>query len=383
MRTEFPINKPLGILFANLKGNIGDFAILEAMVDLLIAAYPGRKILVHPHPLLPVDKDRLAVFLSHNPDISIATPTFARGTTRVQDIFSSLFLKRGSQAFRIRSFIKKSVEHFAPFANYEAVYMAGGDQWSGRELGVAMFGTLAAIHRLHVPVYSFPFSLKSSLFGLYSKKDLAEYFGKLSSPVIVRDSLSKGIIDDFSDRATLGADCVYSLNLKASTIEPAAQRNPERTLYIVKAQENDLSTNLEKLVSTTDNLELFTTCPPEDSKTYRNLAKYFGLPYHEPASWQDIIAEFKASKLIVTNRLHGLILGSLAQTALLPVTTRKKSLAFTRDAKIPHFATTVADITSALIENARKDHLLILENMNCYANECRRKPHSPVDANEH
>jgi len=382
LNTDIPKKKPLGILFANLKGNIGDFAILEAMVDLLIAAYPGREIVVHPHPLVPVDKKRLEDFLRQNPAISISAPTYSGGTTRFQDIFSSLLLKRGSQAFRIRSFVKHSTEHFAPFSKYEAVFMAGGDQWSGRELGVAMFGTLTAIHRLNTPVFSFPFSLKSSLFGLYSKKDLTGYFNKLSAPLIVRDSLSKGIIDAFLDRPTLGADCVYSLNRKASAIAPAAHRNPERTLYVVKAQEKDLAANLENLVSITDNLELFTTCPPEDSKIYRRLAESYGLPYHEPGSWQEIIAEFKACKLIVTNRLHGLILGSLAETPLLPVTTRKKSLAFARDANIPHSAATVADITTALIEKARKDHRLILENMNRYADECRSKPHSPAAPNQ-
>lgn len=370
--------KKVAIVFANLKGNVGDYAILEAMTQDLGTAFPGHRIVVYPHPLVPVDHAYLDEFRRLNPDIQFGDATYSMPIGLVKRLLSSSFLRRKAQASLINEFAAKSAADFRHFAGYSAVFFAGGDQWSGRELGVAMFGSLLAIHRVNDRVHSFPFSLKSSLLGLYTKADLTRYFALLRPSLIVRDSLTKEIIDQFSKNALLGADCVFSLNQTADEIRPNPERNPGRILFVVKGQEAELSETLEKLLGQQKNVELFTTCPPEDHRTYTKLAERFNLPYHEPKSWQEIIAEFKASELVITNRLHGLILGSLAQTPLLPVANRKKSLAYVRDANIPHCAMTPLEVTPDLIGKARADKQIILDRMMAYAENCRKLPYSPV-----
>jgi hypothetical protein len=52
----------VSIVYANLKGNLGDFAILDAMIRQLARRYPGRVIEVFSQGRLPVDDDRFRVF---------------------------------------------------------------------------------------------------------------------------------------------------------------------------------------------------------------------------------------------------------------------------------------------------------------------------------
>ncbi len=66
-----PRERKVAVLFANLKGNIGDFAILQAILEQLNFYYPGYKIDVYSHPLVDIDETRLAAFSKHSPPFSL------------------------------------------------------------------------------------------------------------------------------------------------------------------------------------------------------------------------------------------------------------------------------------------------------------------------
>lgn len=369
----------VAILFGNLKGNLGDFAILQAMVSQVERVFPGRHIVVYSHPLVGVDEGRLAEFQRQSPEISIVRSAYSKEIRWYQRALMSSILRRKTQARLIKAFASDAASSVSHFRTYEAVFFAGGDQWSGRELGVSMFGTLSAIYQQNKNIYAFPFSLKSSLLGLYSQRTLQEYFAMLQQPLIVRDSLTKRIMDELGVSSVLGVDCVYSLRSRSAGIRPAERRNALRTLFVVKGQEKNLSTVLEHLLKDGSEIELLTTCKQEDHKIYQSLSERFGLTYHTPNSWEEIIAEFKASSLVVTNRLHGLILGSLAEAPLLPVSDRKKSLAFARDAEMPHAAPTVMDVSHSLLEITKADRTVVLQKMKHYADFSLTKPYCPVE----
>ena len=103
----------------------------------------------------------------------------------IKRLLASSFLSRKIQVSLIKEFTEKSSTSFSPFAGYPAIFFAGGDQWSGRELGAAMFGSLLAIHGVNDSIHSFPFSLKSSLLGLCTKADLTRYFSLLRPSLVV------------------------------------------------------------------------------------------------------------------------------------------------------------------------------------------------------
>ncbi len=369
----------IAILFANLKGNLGDFAILKAMIGEVKRQFGESEIDVFAHPLVGIDKMRLEDFKSHNPGITIKNQPIPKVVDLLGRIMVRTWFRKKAQARLIRKFASKIGEQVNPFSNYEAILVAGGDQWSGRELGLFMFGSICAIQRVNPNIRVFPFSLKPSILGLYEPESLRQYFECLQQPIVVRDSLSKNIMDRLGMDSVLGADCVFSLAQSVAHIEPTPQRNPSRTLFVVKGPKADLLGALRDLMRDGAELELLSTCPVEDDAVYAELARSLGLPYHTPLGWEGIIAEFRASSLVVTNRLHGLILGSLAGVPLLPVADRKKSLAFVKDANMPFSATSPLGISAELIHEARANKDLILSRIRNYMDHCQHLPLSPFN----
>ena len=368
----------VAVVFANLKGNIGDFAILQAMLNKIRSKMPKAHIDVYAHPLVEIDRERLTEFQKLNPSITFIEQFFSKKITGIQRSLMSTFLRKRTQQSLIDSFAADGQQAFEHFADYDSVFFAGGDQWSGRELGVSMFGALSAISKQTSNIQVFPFSLKTSIHKLYSHSSLRGYFGQLKSPIIARDSLTKGILDQLGVSAELGVDCVYALQNDAQIVQPAESREKSRVLLTVKGPMQEMSRTLDKLLRDGLNIELLSTCPTEDDRVFAELEKQFEIPYLRPMSWQEIVSEFKASSLIITNRLHGLILGSFAEKPLLPVTNRKKALAFVHDTGVPHSASNIDSISKELIDKTITDSSLVIEKTNRYRDSSHSTIHSPV-----
>jgi hypothetical protein len=60
--TSMSSSRAVSIVFANLEGNVGDFAIPEGMIRQMARRYPGQGIEVFSQSRLPVDEDRFRVF---------------------------------------------------------------------------------------------------------------------------------------------------------------------------------------------------------------------------------------------------------------------------------------------------------------------------------
>ena len=348
------------------------------MIHHLRSAFPLRQIVIYAHPLVGIDESRLTKFLARHTGLSVVRTAPVMPISKLDRALSSSPFRRETQKKLIGKFANQAAAQVAEFANFEAILIAGGDQWSGRELGLSMFGTITAIHSINPNLYAFPFSLKSSLLGLYTKPTLQSYFGMLRQPLIARDSTTKSLLDQLDIPVVQGADCVFSLRGQATGIPPATGRDSSRILYVVKGQEPLLAEALKGLLDEGINVELLTTCHEEDRRVYEPLAARFGLVYHQPATWQEIVAEFKSCSLVVTNRLHGLILGSLAGAPLLPVTDRKKAWAFANDTEIPHSAERARNVTPQLINKAVSDRDLIRSKVDQYLHACLSIPYSPI-----
>jgi polysaccharide pyruvyl transferase WcaK-like protein len=369
----------VAILFANLKGNLGDFAILKAMIGEVERQFGEIDIDVFTHPLVGIDKPRLEEFKSRSSGITFKEPPYCAVIDPSARIMVRTCFRKKAQTRLIRKFASQIADQVVSFSEYKMILVAGGDQWSGRKLGLFMFGTVCAVQRVNPNIRVFPFSLKQSILNLYEPETLRHYFGLLQQPVVLRDSLSKGIMDRLGLDSVLGGDCVFSLAQSVDYIKPTPLRNPSRTLFVVKGRKADLLEVLRDLMRGGVELELLSTCPAEDDAVYGEIARTLGLPYRTPLGWEEIIAEFRASGLVITNRLHGLILGSIAGVSLLPVADRKKSLAFVRDADMPCHATSSRGISTGLIDEARANSKLILSRIRTYIDHCQQQLLSPFN----
>jgi polysaccharide pyruvyl transferase WcaK-like protein len=378
---------PIAILFANLKGNIGDFAILHAMLRDLAAKYPGHPLDVFPHGFYREDASRLAAFEAGCAvDFQIAGHTY-KGEPMpwlAQQGVRALGLWPLAQRRSIRTLADAAATDAARFRDYEAIFLAGGEHWGGTSGAISMFGTLNAIHRHNPKIYAYPFSVNPKMLRFNARSALVENFRKIGAPLVPRDGLSKALLDRLGLDVVQGADCVHTLQDLADDVAPAAARYPGRILVAVTGSRRRLGRALQaacaQLRAAGRDIALLTTCAPEDQAAFQPVARALGIPYLAPQSWQAAVAEMKASSLLITNRLHGLILGTLADTALLPVTDRKKAEAFVKDAAMPFSAASLAAVTPSLVSQCLENREEIRTRAKLYQRNSAALPRAPVIA---
>lgn len=376
--------RPVAVIYANLKGNVGDFAILHAMLQDLSRRYPGHPLHVYAHRYLEVDQPRLDAFLASDvPAHEMAGTIFSRPLPdRLRRHSRGRFwpLVRHTYAAWLRAQARKDIDRFT---GYEALYVAGGDQWGGFK-GISMLECVAALHPHMDRIYAHPFSINPRTFKVSPPPVLTDRLGLLRKPLVVRDSISKSVVDDLGLEAVLGGDCVFSLQDLGRAVPARTDRDRNRVLICLTGSSEPklrdaLEPMLAALVPAVPNLALLTTCEPEDGPLFGDLSARFGIPWHAPLTWQDTVAEIAAASLLVTNRLHGLILGSFTETPMLPVADRKKSEAFAQDAGMPHAAATIEDVTADLIARTIADRDLVLARTAAYREACRTLQTRPVD----
>jgi len=360
-------SKPVAILFANLKGNVGDFAILHAMLLDISAHYPDCPIHVFTHPLVAVDELRFAEFRRQVPSFDIAGRVFYEPSA-LYERFNVGIIKTWPwfQSYTTRVSGGRAGPWAERFANYAAIFFIGGGLWHGRELGQCMFGTLLALHDRNTNIFAYPFSVNTKISQRYHSSEIRRYFSLLRAPIVVRDTMSRSVLESIGVPCRQGRDSAFMLRDLVAQIGPRADRDRSRVLFAVKGHAKDLEPQLAELVSTGRNLELITSCAVEDEAVCRELAGRLGVPFQLPLSWQELAAELRASSLIVSNRLHCLIFGTLVDTPILPVTNRQKSEAYARDAGLPCAAANERQLSKALIDRAMDERSTIVERMKEY-----------------
>lgn len=376
--------KSVAIVFANLKGNIGDFAIFDAMLRSISNAYPDHTIDVYPHAFLNVDEQRLSAFLAEGEiDFEIVGETFYFPTPEILKRFFRFGFWPYIQRYLVFQSAKKSYAHAERFSDYDAIFISGGDHWNGMKLGISMFGTLRAIASHNKNIFAYPFSLNPAVQTYNKKNDLRRYFSLIRQPLIVRDSTSQDFLAGLGIETVLGHDTVFELSRIAKNIVGLPNRDSGRVLLVLakgddrKIRQTSMHRLIEDLQSSGHTVELLSTCELEDKEIFESEARHFGITARAPITWQETVAELRQSSIVVTNRLHCLILGTFAECTLFPVADREKSKAFVRDTQLSHYANCVDEISNEALEAAIHDRDQIVGLMRAYREasaECATSP---------
>ncbi|MEJ1161125.1 polysaccharide pyruvyl transferase family protein [Prosthecomicrobium sp. N25] len=373
---------PVGILFANLKGNVGDFAILHAMLRDLEARFPGHPLHVYPHRYLSRDATRLSAFRdTGTPPFEILGPLDAQPRPAWHQTLSDRGYRRLARALAFQAVRQEARPVARTLGGYAGVFTAGGDQWNGF-IGLTMLATLKAVAARTDRIWAYPFSINPRARRSLGDALLGRHLGLIRRPLPVRDTISAEVARDLGLETADAGDCVYSLLPLARLVPPARGRGAGRTLLVLtgsaKPLEAALGAAVARLLPAIPDLALLSTCDLEDGPVCRPLAAAQGIPYLTPLTWQETVAELKAASLVVTNRLHCLIFSTLADVPVLPIADRKKAEAYVRDANMPHHAATIADLTPDRLEAARSDRCLVVSRMVAYRTRMLNLPTSPL-----
>lgn len=365
--------KSVALLFANLKGNVGDFAILDAMLRDISRRYPECRIDVYPHGFLSIDKPRLEAFrASGAPSFEIKSGTFYQPVPAKLKRLYRLGVWPLVQRRLTAQLYSKSLIDARDFERYKAVFLSGGDQWNAMDLGVSMFGTLLAVSEYVDEIYQYPFSLNPSVRKFNTASDLRRYFSNVQQPLVVRDGISHEVAQGLGLSSVLGHDTVFSLSKIGQAILPLTDRDPNRILLVLTGPHDrallkrTLSGVLERLKHCGRKVEMLTTCWNEDLEIYGELGAQYQVDVRAPMTWQETVAELKQSAVVVTDRLHCLILGTFAECTLFPVADRKKAEAFVYDTDTSHYAKGMEDVSAQALEKAITCRGDILDKIRTY-----------------
>lgn len=373
---------PIAIVFANLKGNLGDFAILQAMLIDLERTRPGHPVHVYSQGFVTVDSARLAAFRKVAPPFELAGTTYTdnhRLRTVAVRIARAFRLRPHYQASRIRALARNAASKAGTFSQYDGVYIAGGAQWTGDNSGVSMFATLRAIGAHTDRIFSYPFSVSSSLWKLNTRSGLAADFARIKAPLIARDSASERMLNELGVDASLGADCVFSLAEIGKSVVAAPRAEKLRVLFVVTSQEaHSIREALGRLDRRGFSVAFLTTCESEDLAVQKPVAEAHETAFLAPLTWQETVAEMKASDVVITNRLHGFILASFASVPVLPLTDRSKVLAVVNDAALPLKISNLEALNAEIVKETVDRRAEIVGRIADYRDRAQSKLRSPI-----
>ena len=207
---------PVLILFANLKGNLGDFAILNAMLLDSKRKHPGSPVHILSHGQHEIDEKRFSAFKAEAQCEFVykGKMPFVR-ITGWFSILKRLGLSRWLSGKCVKYLEQKYAKHpaFRDLKSYDAFYFTGGEQWSGYSNGITMFAVLSLVSGTGKYVHVYPFSAKGKLLENFHIAQLKTLFANFDEEIAVRDSHSYQTVSQITPRVKLGADCVFSLNL--------------------------------------------------------------------------------------------------------------------------------------------------------------------------
>lgn len=344
--------RSVGIILANCKGNLGDFAILQAMIYHLRNQIGFEKIDIFTDPIVAFSDKQCLAFVERCP-VSVAiyhsTPAFAEKMfyRRLRLLAIRLGIWQWINGHLIWLHSRSLRGRLHQFSNYNALMVAGGGLWGAHE--ETKFGLIKALVASGIPVATYPFTAAWPMWRINNARTLRCFFSLFSQPPLVRESLTKARFLRAGIPCQQVPDIAFYLKPEVQKIEAIKGVNNDRILFCVTKRvkvpkamnkyrkrldnitNNSFCATIERLLAKGIPVELITTCMVEDKEKLISVAERYSLPFHFPSTWQEFCSHAKSCAGLITNRLHGIILGMLSDAPVIIVTDSDKVDGFHAD----------------------------------------------------
>ncbi len=379
-------SKHILILCANVKGNVGDLAILDAMIRGLSQRYPGRQVKFFYHGDKYPDTKRFPAFLESLPETAedLGPAPYYRRSLPAR--WAAKLGKEGAFAQKMHNrSIEQTVERMQGARDFcnalsgsEAVYFAGGAQWGRGNLNLNMLAQLHLAQRLCGKVYAFPFSVSDGVLACNGPVAFKEHFDSLTRPVIVRDLISLQRLQFAQVDVTQVCDCVFSLADVVAQLDLSREPDQSRVVYLSitpsgAGSDDQYIQTIELLRGASYEPVLFSSCVREDQPLLDRICARVDVPVRAPVTWREAVEKLSSARFVITNRLHCLIFSALSGTAVVPLANRSKAEAYVRDAQLPVSLPSLAALDSELLTSIEAELANARERQVEYAQDCSAK----------
>jgi polysaccharide pyruvyl transferase WcaK-like protein len=369
--------KKITILAGNLRGNLGDYAILHSMVIMLNDLYKPLEITITYHSYTGIDKIRTEKFesmLPSNCKISNATPYYRpklltkllRKVTKSEKMISKvLYYYVCSMLFISRTFknIKK---------DSDMIILAGGGHFSDMLLSANMFAQLKISLMSCKNTIVFPQSIPKNLFEFFPKQIMVQLYKQMGI-VAFREMQSYQYFKETNlNNIYYFPDIVFALQDKFNLEQ--VNTISKKSIGIVLANtgqrvgkdyiNNKLSVLCKQIELLGYTPIIVTTTESIDIAYLNGLKKlYPNLKIIAPKDWKELIQVFSTMKLIITNRFHGMVFSILSHIPVLPVIDVTKTEYMTKTLGYKYFVNDEDEIDKDYLNNLLNNNLEDIINL--------------------
>jgi hypothetical protein len=324
--------KTIAVLGANFGGNVGDLFLFHSVVQFLVDE-TDCDILVYPYPLRYDVSFALPAVLPFRSRVSIHEPLFAlyrsldhlmRGRRQLKRFVAKSYFRKWGHWFRSRSARETSPP-------VDAVVVMGGEQdvpFSFLDVHAYLRAwNVGADQLVYGPISVFP----PDAYVAFLRDRFSEVARFLVRDPLSGEALEKcgirnfEIVPDAAFLAFRGNDLPRSSNTKRMGLCMHSRwvAAPEAT-GLVRSLAREAGRSGYKLV-------LFQTNVREDSALIRRLLQDIpDVEYCLPVNLMEFLQVLNSVDIVISDRLHALLVGMISGTTILPIVTREKIRGYCR-----------------------------------------------------
>lgn len=371
--------KTVSIFCAHMRGNLGDYAIVDASARFLNDISEDLKIKIAYHGYTIIDEHRTKKFLETAPkNIELSNRTnlirprlYTKILRRLK--FSDKFIYRRIFNLIINK-LKKDIDFINTIKNSDLIIIADGGHYGSPIIALNMLAQIKVASKYTKNVICFSQTVPPNwLDEKYSHITLEMLSLIEIFPLREQNSYKELLKSNFNSIKQF-SDIVFYLNNFIDI--PKKRENKIRKVGLVMAntgtKEDDDYTN--KMVELYRKLEKY-QCQPYIITTTDDVDKVYldriaiidiNIRIEKPKLWVELVDLFSSLDLIFTNRFHGVVFSILVQTAVIPIVDVDKTKFIYETANLKYCLKSEFDITQKKLTKYIANTEAIVDTQNKY-----------------
>ena len=327
------MSKNILLLSSNFCGNVGDLFIFESVCNFLLKNSGDVRIEVHPYPIRYDPFVALPTINKYEGRVEIVKPAFRirksidhlmRRFHLVEKVVTNIYFCNYFNVFRVTRSLPFPGKH-----KYDQIIVVGGEM----DAPFSLLDVHSYLNTFQVPVKRIIYGPISLNPKKHHEKFIRERFKEVQE-FAVRDPLSLKKLNDIGiNNNVLIPDCAFlsfdknKFNIRVSTHKKIGLCLHSRWGHIVELKEF-VSKISKACLEIGCEIVFFVTNVKEDYVLFNEMQKiisdFENIKIALPTTVEQLNTMYSTLDIVISDRLHGLLIGMLNGCVILPLATRQK-----------------------------------------------------------